>query len=150
LAFEHELTLGHFGLPHINGEKAEVKQFEEENKKVITAAIKGRRVALITYTGWDATESLVHTNRNAEANESTVVFLRKKRLAKNPAMEIMITVMLHKTDDSEWTKEELSPIAAFELMDVTPAFSTTGAKITLADGKVYEVFFEEIDGNRRW
>jgi hypothetical protein len=150
LAFEHELTLGHFGLPHVNGAKAVVKQFEEENKKVITAAIKGRRVALITYTGWDATESLVHTNRNAEADESTVVFVRKKRLAKNPAMEIMITVMLHKTDDSEWTKEELSPIAAFELMDVTPVYSTTGAKITLTDGKVFEVFFEEIDGNRRW
>jgi hypothetical protein len=149
LAFEHELTLGHFGLPHVNGEKAVVEQFEEKNKKVITAAIKGRRVALIAYTGWDSTESLVHTNRNAEADESTVVFARKKRLAKNPAMEIMITVMLHKTDNSEWTKEELSPIAAFELMDVTPAYSTTGAKITLVENQTYEVYFEEIDGNRR-
>jgi hypothetical protein len=78
-----------------------------------------------------------------------VVFARKKRLAKNPAMEIMITVMLHKTDNSEWTKEELSPIAAFELMDVTPAYSTTGAKITLVENQTYEVYFEEIDGNRR-
>ncbi|MBW6536996.1 MAG: DUF2264 domain-containing protein [Mariniphaga sp.] len=149
LAFEHELTLGHFGMPHINGEKAVVNQFEEGKKKVITAAIKGRRVALITYTGWDEVDSLVHTNRNAEADESTVVFARKKRLDKNPAMEIMITVMLHKTDDSEWTPEELSPIAAFEIMDVTPVFSTMGAKIKLADNQIYEVYFEEIDGNRR-
>jgi hypothetical protein len=135
---------------HISeGEKALVNRFDVENRKVITAAIKGRQVALITYTGWDTVESLVHTNRNAEANESTVVFARKKRLAKNPAMEIMITVMLHKTNDSEWTEEELSPIKEFEIMDVTPVFSTLGAKVTLADGKIYEVYFEEIDGNRR-
>jgi len=62
----------------------------------------------------------------------------------------MITVMLHKTDDSEWTPEELSPIKDFEIMDVTPVFSTLGAKIILADGKLYKVYFEEIDGNRRW
>jgi hypothetical protein len=34
-------------------------------------------------------------------------------------------------------------------MDVTPASSALGAKITLANNKVYEVYFEEIDGNRR-
>ncbi|RIH65615.1 DUF2264 domain-containing protein [Mariniphaga sediminis] len=150
LAFEHELTLGHFGLPHINGERAVVNQYEEGNRKIITAAIKGRQVALVTYTGWDEVDSLVHSNRNAEAEESTVVFARKKRLDKNPAMELMITVMLHKTDDSEWTKEELFPIKEIEMMDVTPVFSTLGTKITLADGKIYEVYFEEIDGNRRW
>ena len=149
LAFEHELTLGHFGLPHIKGKKAVVNQFEDGNKKVITAAIDGRRVALITYSGWDSLESMVHSNRNAEADESTVVYARKKRLAKNPAMELMITAMLHKTDDSEWTKEELSPIKNIEIMDVTPAFSTLGAKITLSDNKVHEVYFEEIDGHRR-
>ena len=149
LAFEHELTLGHYGLPHIKGKKAVVNQFEDGNKKVITAAIEGRRVALIAYSGWDSLESLVHSNRNAEADESTVIYARKKRLAKNPAMELMITAMLHKTDDSDWTKEELSPIKNIEIMDVTPAFSTLGARITISDNKVHEVYFEEIDGKRR-
>jgi hypothetical protein len=149
LAFEHELTLGHFGLPHLNGEKAVVSQYEEGNKKVITAAIKGRRIALITYAGWDKLDSFVHTNRNAEADESTVIFAYKKRVAKNPAMELMITVMLHKTDDSEWTPEELSPIKKIEMMDVTPLFSALGANITLADNRTHEVYFDKIDGNRR-
>lgn len=149
LAFEHELTLGHFGLPHLEGEKAVVSQFESGNKKVITAAIPGRQVALIAYHGWDSLGSLVHANRNAEAGESTVIYAHKKRIAKNPAMELMITVMLHKMDDSEWTPEELSPIKNIEIMDITPAFSAMGAKITLFDKKVYKVYFEEIDGNRR-
>lgn len=149
LAFEYELTLGHFGLPHIKGEKPVISQFEDDSKKVITAAINGRQIALIAYAGWDKLESMTHTDRNAEADESTVIYAHKKRLSKNPAMELMILVMLHKTDNSEWTKEELSPIKNIEIMDVTPVASALGAKITLANTKIYEVYFEEIDGNRR-
>ncbi|KAF0235394.1 MAG: hypothetical protein FD181_3546 [Prolixibacteraceae bacterium] len=149
IAFEHELTLGHFGLPHIKGEKPVIHKFEEGNRKAITAAIKGRRVALITYHGWDKLEIVEHTNRNAEADESTVIYAHKKRMQKNPPMELMISVMMHKTDDSEWGKEELSPIGNIEIMDVTPVGSALGAKITLSDNKVYEVYFEEIDGRRR-
>jgi len=149
LAFEYELTLGHFGLPHIKGEKPVINQFEEDDKKVITAAIKGRQVALITYNGWDKLDTIEHTNRNAEADESTVIYAHKKRMQKNPPMELMISVMLHKTDDTEWTKEELSPISNIEILDVTPVGSALGAKITLSDNKVYEVYFEEIDGRRR-
>ena len=149
LAFEYELTLGHFGLPHLNGEKAVINQFEEGNKKVITAAINGRRVALITYSGWDGLASRVHINRNAEADESTVVYAYKKRTSKNPPMELMITVLLHRTDDNEWTAEELSPIKNIEIMDVTPVLSALGAKITLSNNKIYDVYFDRIDGNRR-
>lgn len=73
-AFEYVLTLGHFGLPHFQGENAVINQFEEGDKKVITASIPGRRLALIIYSGWDKLDSLVHTNRNAEPNESTVIY----------------------------------------------------------------------------
>lgn len=149
LAFEHELTLGHFGLPHLNGEKAIVNRFSENGKTVITASVKGRRVALISYGGWDELHHVVHSNRNAEAAESTVVYAWKKRVQKNPAMELMITVLLHKTDDSDWTPGELSPIKEIRYMDVTPVLSAMGASITLSDNRVYDVYFEEIDGNRR-
>jgi len=148
LAFEHELTLGHFGLPHINGIKAVVNHFEDGNKKVMTAYVKGRQIALIIYSGWDKLESMIHNNRNAEAVESTVLYAYKKRTAKNPAMELMIAVMLHKMDDTEWSTEELSPVRNINIMDVTPASSPLGAEITLPDNKIYKIYFEEIDGNR--
>jgi hypothetical protein len=149
LAFEHELTLGHFGLPHIKGERAVVKHLEDGNRKIITASIKGRRTALITYSGWDGLSSVVHTNRNAEADESSVIYAFRKRTAKNPAMELMISVLLHKTDDTEWTPGELSPISAIKIMDVTPASSPLGAEITLNHNQKYKIYFEEIDGNRK-
>ncbi len=148
LAFEYELTLGHFGLPHINGERALVEQFEEEGRKVITAAIRGRRVALVSYHGWDRVDYTVHRDRNAEADESTVVFVHKKRLQKNPPVELMITVMLHKTDDSEWTREELNPIKEISLMDITPSGSPVGARLVLHDGDEYLLDFKDIDGAR--
>jgi len=148
MAFEHELTLGHFGLPHIHGKKAEVRQFEDGDRKVITASIPGRKVAMIAYHGWDKLESLIHEGRNAEADESTVVYAHRKRTWKNPPMELMITILLHKMDDEEWTEEELSPLKNIEIMDITPAHSALGAVITLRDGREYEVDFREIDGYR--
>ncbi|WP_430974258.1 DUF2264 domain-containing protein [Sunxiuqinia rutila] len=148
LAFEYELTLGHFGLPHLNGGKAVVNQFESKDKQVITAAIPGRQLALIAYRGWDKLEHLVHENRNAEADESTVIYARKKRMAKNPAMELMITVMLHKMDDGAWTEEELSPIKDIKIKDITENYSALGATISLHSGETYEIDFKDIDGKR--
>ena len=149
LAFEYEITLGHYGLPHVEGKGAKVMQFEKENRKIITATIPGRSVALIAYKGWDQLESLVHTNRNAEADESTVIFARKKRLDKNPPMELLVTVMLHKMDDSEWSEEELNPIADIEIKEVTRNYSTLGATITLSDNRKFKVDFQDIDGRKR-
>jgi hypothetical protein len=146
MAFEHELTLGHFGLPHTGGKKAKVKSFEDGIRKVLTASIPGRKTALITYYGWDSAQGLVHRGFNAEAEESTVLFAYRKRMAKNPAMELMISVMLHKTDDTDWTKEELSPLKNIKLMDVTPSGSVIGAELTLNDDTKHVVDFKDVDG----
>jgi hypothetical protein len=148
LAFEYELTLGHYGLPHIDGKKAVVNQYEEDGKRVIAASIAGRQLAMVTYTGWDSTDMLIHENRNAEADESTVIFTRKKRLTKNPPMELMISVLLHRTDDEAWTKEELFPIQSIAVCDIMPSGSSLGAFITLNNGKQYEIDFQDIDGKR--
>jgi len=148
LAFEFELTLGHFGIPHLGGKKAVVKKTKKGNRQIITAATEGRQVALITYRGWDKLDTLVHSNRNAEADESTVVYAYKKRMAKNPSMELMITAMLHKTDNNEWTEEELDPVKNIEIQEITTGLSPLGAAITLQNGEVYQIDFSDIDGRR--
>jgi hypothetical protein len=148
MAFEHEMTLGHFGLPHIAGREPLVRQFENGQRKVITAAIPGRRVALIAYGGWDEVRSVARHGRSAEAAESTVIFAHRRRTAKNPPMELMISVLLHRLDDGEWTEAELSPIRAIRMMEISPSHSPLGAVITLAGGEEYEIDFAEIDGYR--
>lgn len=146
LAFEHELTFGHFGLPHIEGKPADVEQFEDNDRNVITASIPGRKLALITYRGWDSVTSMVHEHRNAEADESTVLYAYRKRTAKNPAMELMIMVLLHKMDDTPWSAEELAPISDIDIMDVTSSGSVLGANINLRNGRTYNVDFKDLDG----
>ena len=125
---------------------AEITSFEEGSRKVLTASIAGRQVALIAYHGWDSVKAQVHRAFNAEAEESTVLGAYRKRTAENPAMELMICVMLHKTEDTAWTKDELSPLENIKLMDVMPSGSVIGAELTLADSTKYVVDFKEVDG----
>lgn len=148
LAFEHEMTLGHFGLPHFDAEKAHIQSIADDLRQGLLARIPGRQVALLTYRGWDGMDALVHTGNNAEADESTVVYAYRKRTDKNPAIELMISVMLHKTDDTPWTDEELSPIRSIRIMDITPTNSVMGAEITLAGGTIYQVDFKDVDGHK--
>lgn len=148
LAFEHELTLGQFGLPHVDGNKARVHTFEDANKQGLTASIPGRQVALIAYGGWDSVQSQVHCGFNAETVESTVLFALRRRTAKNPSMELMVTALLHKTDNAPWTKEELSPLKGIHFLDITPSGSVLGAEVTLADSTKCRVDFKGIDGFR--
>ena len=79
---------------------------------------------------------------------STVLGAYRKRTAKNPAMELMISVMLHKTDDSKWMKADLSPIKRIKLVDVMPSGSVIGAELTLADGTKRVVDFKDVDGHK--
>lgn len=148
LAFEHELTLGHFGLPHLGGQPAVVRRLEDDTRKVLTASIPGRQLALIAYHGWDGLDSRVHRGCNAEADDSTVLYAHKQRTMKNPPMELMITVLRHKTDDAPWSEEELSPIKSIDLMDIMPSHSPLGARITLWNHQTYEIDFVDIDGYR--
>lgn len=146
LAFEHELTLGHYGLPHMEGESALVRRFEAGAGRGIAASIPGRQTALIAYSGWDTVESQAHRGFNAEAEESTALYVHRKRTAKNPAMELMIAALMHKTDDTDWTTEELNPVKEIRIADVTDSLSILGAEIVLADNTVCVVDFKDVDG----
>jgi hypothetical protein len=151
MAFEHELTLGHYGMPHMHGTRATVERQESKGRRVIIASIPGRRLALVTYgSGWDKVDSLVHPGRNAEAEESTVLYAYRKRTEKNPPMELMICALLHRMDDDEWTEEELDPILSIRIMEITPNLSALGAEIVLRTGEKRIIDFVDIDGLRSW
>jgi hypothetical protein len=140
------LTLGHFGLPHMAGRKADVRTFEDAERKGLTASIPGRQVAFMAYNGWDCVKAQVHRGFNAEAEESTVLGAYRKRIAKNPPIELMITVMLHKTYDTEWTKKELAPLRSYKILEVMPSGSVMGAELELSSGQKLVVDFKDVDG----
>ena len=77
-----------------------------------------------------------------------MVYAYRRRTTKNPPMELMISVLLHRIDDGEWTEAELSPIRTIRIMEISPTYSPLAAVVTLAGGEEYEVDFVDIDGYR--
>ena len=148
MAFEYEITLGHYGLPHIGGKDPLISGPKTNGKDATILSIPGRRLAMIIYHGWDALRSMVHEKHNAEAEVSAVLYASKTRMDKNPPVELLISVMLHRTDDGVWTEEELSPIRSIDIREIMPSGSPVGAFITLANGEEYTIDFKDIDGKR--
>ncbi len=78
-----------------------------------------------------------------------MLYAYRRRTSKNPPMELMISVLLHRTDEGEWTGDELDPIREIRIDDVTATGSMLGATVTLKSGEEFVVDFKEIDGLRR-
>jgi hypothetical protein len=145
--YKHELTLGHFALPHIGGKPAAVKTVEVQGFKGITAAIPGRRVAMLVLNGWADVGSLVRSNMNPEAaGDSTLIFARNTREKDYSGMYMCVTVMLYRTDDGRWQDAELYPVKEIEYLPFAPSGSPLGARIVLRNGRKYLVDFDAIEG----
>ena len=104
-----------------------------------------RNVTLLIYNGWDKLDVMQESGRIAAADDSTVLYAYCKRTEQNPAMELMISVMLHKADDENWTADQLDIINDFRIMDVTASGFVLGCEVTLSTGNIYMVDFKDVD-----
>ncbi len=143
------LRLAHFGLPHLAGVSAE---FEERwlrgGYRAITARIPGRQIALIPITGWLKTGKYVHRGFNAEAEESSVIYAEMPHLQHEfHSLAPLITLLLHKADDSPWTDGELMPIASWRVERAGP-LGVCGVEINLNSGRRLRVCHDGIEGRR--
>ena len=147
LPARHELHLGHFGLPHINNVKPKIKKFEINDKPIIMASINNRQLALAAYNGWDTLNAIEHYEKNPESDKSTVIYVKRVREKDYTGMELLITVMLHRTDNNEWNEDELLPIKKIEYISWTATGQPCGVKLDLKDGRTFNVDFGTIEGN---
>jgi hypothetical protein len=148
LAFEHIITLGHYGLPHLGKSIPEIYKKELGGTFSMCAAIRGRRLAMTIMNGWDRIDYKSHSGRNAESDKSTVIYAYRERRQSNPSMELMVSSMLHRQDNMNWQEDELMPIADLDIRRIMPSGSVLGAFITLKDGRRFTVDFNEIDSKR--
>lgn len=142
----HDLTLGHFGLPHIGGVAASVEQFERDGCRALTAHIPGRRLALVAQHGWDELRIETHGGKHPEAEMSTVLTARQTRTKLYPGMNLLVTLLLHRCDDGAWSDDELFPIQSLQLPRWMESGSSCGAHVTLKDGREFAIDFGAIDG----
>jgi hypothetical protein len=147
IPYASELHLAHYGLPHLGGQEATVRTLDVGGKPALVASIPGRRVALVAYRGWDGVASMRHAGRHPEAEASTVIYAHRARQKDYQGMELLVTVLLHRADDQEWTLRDLQPIVRAEFLPWSPSGSPCGARLELTDGRRIEVDFREIESS---
>ena len=143
--YRYELQLGHFALPHLGGQPAEVKK---RGRALIASINDGRTVALVPIHGWDHADAARHSGSNPEAQDSTVLFAERSRARDYSGMEVFITVLLHRTDSGMWTEAELDPIESFSVLPWAPSNTALGVKMKLRDGLEFLIDHGEVDGRR--
>jgi hypothetical protein len=143
-----ELHLCHYGLPHVGGQPAIVEHRTVRGYRAITARIPGRQLALVALAGWDEIGATVHRGFNPEAAESTVLWAKWRHAETFPTLSPRITLLLHKTDDTPWTDDELCPVTSFSTARLGPQ-GLHGSQVQLADGRVIEVDYTGIEGNKQ-
>lgn len=145
------IHLGHFGLPHLGGTAPQIVRRDFGGHDSVQAAIPGRRLALTLYQGWDRIGVDPRHGLHPEAECSTL--LRASRSEKDSAgpVALMISVLLHRCDDREWSEDELQPIGSLVPLveGLSPAMG--GFRLMLRSGQEYTVDYQDIDGSdSRW
>lgn len=141
----YELLLGHYGLPHIDG-ICDIEEKTINDNQVVIGKTKGLQLAFIPYRGWDEISYKHNNNKNAMTEKSTLIYSTSRRDKMYSGIYLLITVMLHKTDNDNWTKEELSPIEKVEYCDVSKRGGCGAVNLLLKDGREILVDFNKIEG----
>lgn len=145
--YKTELTLAHYGLPHAGGAAAAVETLNVGRRKAIVCTSGNRSVAVVPVVGWSGVASAEHTGKNPEAEKSTVIYAHRTRRVDYGGMEVLVAVMLHRTDGKAWTAEELDIVKACKVIPWTKSGSPCGAEVELRSGKIFEVDFGQIEGS---
>ena len=143
--YRYELQLGHYALPHLEGEAARVEQAGEG---LIASIGDGRKLAMIPVHGWNRIKVTTHKGLNPETDESTVLYTERIRERDYSGMEVFVTVLLHRLDGGDWTEEELDPIQALDILPWAPSGMACGVKLALKDGREYMIDYGNVDGRR--
>lgn len=142
-----ELQLGHFGLPHLDGDEPEITDLSVTGRPALSAHIAGRGLLLASYRGWEGVGRRVHREKNAEAETSTVLHAFRRCEASLSGVELLVTLMLHRTDGQTWTQEEADPIAELRYHEWSSSGSPAGLTIRFKNGDTRTVDFGRLEGD---
>lgn len=145
------VNVGHFSLPHLKGSEPRLTRKIVEGHQVLQAAIPGRCLALTLYSGWDAVKSVSRRGVHPEAKISTVLYATAEDERAAGPVRLMISILLHRTDDKAWEDDELQPIAGITPLREGISSGVGGFRLRLRSGQEFTVDFKDIDGrDSRW
>lgn len=125
------IRLGHYSLPQLGSTPVT----EKKNAKVPTATIitnGSHSLAMIPLAGWDKTMVTRTQGLHPVSNDCALIQCEKNVEKEN----VMVTLMLWKKGNKDFTKKELSPVK-----DVKIAADNTSVTVTFANGTSKTVVF---------
>jgi len=142
-------TLGAYGFPD-NGTEI----IRKECGKAKAIILKGKdfcgkekQLAMTIYDGWDTLELVRSTGTNPDSENSIVVYAVGDKKKHYGAYEFytMISQVITKESHEDFTEEELFPIADIHYEDSAKTGAYGTVTVTLKDGTVKKINFEEIE-----
>lgn len=140
------LYLGHFALPHKDGKQPTITQRTVDAKPVLIMSAPNQQTAFTNYLGWDSMDVRHNSNIHPETEKSSHSFACTTDTRQYGPVDMLISVLLHKTDNAPWSDDELNPIKEVTNLVPNTPMHLKGIKVSLKNGDVYEVDFRSIDG----
>lgn len=143
-------TLGAYGFPE-NGE-TEIRTIENGAAKAMV--LKGydslgneKQLAMTIYDGWDELQLMHSTGTNPDSEKSLVVYAvaEKKKQYGSSECYTMISQVITKESHEDFTEEELFPVTEIAYEDSTKTGAYGTVTVSLKDGTVRKINFEEIE-----
>lgn len=144
---ETSLYLGHFSMPHIDHVEPDIEHKKVDGVDSIVVKIPGRQLAITNYKGWGKIGTVLNEGLHPDAAHSTLLYAEvHDQERRYGPVEILISVLLHKTDDQEWSIDELQPIKEVkQRIDGVP-YQLGGLTLELKNGQTFDVDFQAMDG----
>lgn len=142
-------TLGAYGFPdngteitekNLNGAKAIILKGTDSTGKE-------KQLAMTIYDGWESLRFVRSTGTNPDSVHSIVAYAEMKLRKQYGSYEpyVMISQVITKESHEAFTEEELFPIKSIRYEDSTKTGAYGTITVTLKDGTVRYVNFEEIE-----
>lgn len=143
----YTLTLGSYGMADRGDVAVEERVCEDCGAKAVIMKSAEGQIAFVTYAGWDDIKELTRHGKNPVYETSRVLYgtsRREKYYEYRPY--VMISAILTKKDNSEWTAEELFPIESISYTDKEGCGGFGPVIFKMKDGRTVTVDYEGMEG----
>lgn len=143
----YELSLGAFGLPVQGNVQIQERTCPRTGARAVIVSSDWGQAAMVAYSGFDELKWERRYGMNAVTEESVLIYgISQRTRYYEYSPYLMISAVLTKRDDSEWTDDELFPAAEIAMEDLQRCGGYGPVRIRLKDGAEYEVSYEGMEG----
>lgn len=147
----YRLTFGSYGMP-LDREVTvqERKEIGGANGKAIILRTSRGQIALVTYKGFDNMATKRRKDVSPVSDESMLIYAETTRKVHYAYKDyVLISAILTKNNEEEWTDEELFPVAKMTFTDKEQCGGYGPIEIRLKNGESYTVDYEGLEGHLR-